>query len=257
MSVHLEKFPNIAHFKPVREVVEQMDFVREICSFALGIRKKHNIRVRCPLNELKIISQRFKKINKFEEIIKDELNIKKITFISDIQNYSKKTVSINFALCGKRLGANMKTVLTAYKTGEYEISADNKTLKIAGETLHESEFNVVLVPILTETEAGFDYITTPSNDLILLDITISEALELEAISRDFVRLVQNLRKEARLDFSDTVAIKYFTSNPKIKQSIENFSDYILTQTIGKSIFFEQNLLASEYPLYEDTIRLSI
>ena len=53
-SVHLQNWPELDEFILDEELISNMDKVRKIVSSALSIRKKNKIRVRQPLNLLKI-----------------------------------------------------------------------------------------------------------------------------------------------------------------------------------------------------------
>lgn len=74
-SVHLENWPSKA--KIDQKILDAMDETRRITSLALEARSKANIKVRQPLSELKIKNSELGK--EFLELIKDELNVKKIT----------------------------------------------------------------------------------------------------------------------------------------------------------------------------------
>ena len=60
-----------------------MSKVREVVSSALEIRQKSGIKVRQPLNELRITNNELRGKDELIELIKDEVNVKKVTFISD------------------------------------------------------------------------------------------------------------------------------------------------------------------------------
>jgi len=74
-SVHLALWPDFGDVD--KEILEKMDKTREITSLALEARSKANIKVRQPLNELKIKNTELGE--EFLELIKDELNVKKVT----------------------------------------------------------------------------------------------------------------------------------------------------------------------------------
>jgi len=74
-SVHLEAWSEAG--KIDKNIIEKMETVRNIASLGLDARTKEGIKVRQPLNELRIKNYELGK--EFEDIIKDELNVKKIT----------------------------------------------------------------------------------------------------------------------------------------------------------------------------------
>ncbi len=80
-SVHLESWPKSE--KIDKKVLNKMDEVRKIVSMALEARSKANIKVRQPLNELRIKNTKLNK--EFLELIQDELNVKKITVDKNLE----------------------------------------------------------------------------------------------------------------------------------------------------------------------------
>lgn len=78
-SVHLSEWPLSANAdkEKIKKVVEDMSEVRKLVSVALEQRSKANIKVRQPLSELKIKNTELR--NEFLELVKEELNVKKVT----------------------------------------------------------------------------------------------------------------------------------------------------------------------------------
>jgi len=85
ISVHLLAWPVIdeawAFNSP--EVIDEMAEARKIVSLGLEFRQGMGLKVRQPLSEIIVKSMRLADKLEYQEIIKDELNIKKITFKED------------------------------------------------------------------------------------------------------------------------------------------------------------------------------
>jgi isoleucyl-tRNA synthetase len=75
-SVHLESWPLFT--EPDVQIISSMAELRRVVSLALEARAKSGLKVRQPLNELKVKSEKWKV--EYAEIIKDEVNVKKISF---------------------------------------------------------------------------------------------------------------------------------------------------------------------------------
>lgn len=79
LSVHLQDWPKITEVD--EKVLEDMKKVREIVSLALEARAKNGIKVRQPLNQLTACSQQLTAMNEqLIDVIKDEVNVKKVVF---------------------------------------------------------------------------------------------------------------------------------------------------------------------------------
>jgi len=79
-SIHLEKWPRVNKKLINKNLERKMEKVREVVNIALAERVKAKIKVRQPLNELQITNYELKKELELLELIKDEVNVKKIVF---------------------------------------------------------------------------------------------------------------------------------------------------------------------------------
>ncbi|HJD59454.1 MAG TPA: isoleucine--tRNA ligase [Rickettsia endosymbiont of Omalisus fontisbellaquei] len=222
-SVHLCNYPNLSSFEVDHELVATMDNVLDICSNSLFIRSSENIRVRQPLASITIISKHNDKLKDFEDLIKDEINVKAVIYRNDLENYANKKLSINFPMLGKRLPAKMKDIIAASKKGEWEATAGG--LAICGETLNSDEYKLVLEPYShIKGAASFEN----NSSLLILDLELTPELIEEGMARDIVRFIQQARKDA--DFSITDRILIDIDLPKITNI---YGDFIKEQTLGE------------------------
>jgi len=90
LSVHLENWPQIGKSlsanRQARKLLDAMAEVRKIASLALEARAKAGIKVRQPLQKLKIKNLKFKINGNLLNILKDEINVKEIIFDQKIKN---------------------------------------------------------------------------------------------------------------------------------------------------------------------------
>ena len=80
-SVHLADFPKYDESKLEDLLEEKMDLVRELISIGRNIREEQKLRVRQPLSEILIDGKNSMVIGELTELIKEELNVKKVTYI--------------------------------------------------------------------------------------------------------------------------------------------------------------------------------
>ncbi len=89
LSVHLAAWPKAgAVSSKDKELLREMDVVRDLASKALAKRAEKGIRVRQPLAKLKIQDTRYKiqPQNELLEILKDEVNVREIVFSKDLKD---------------------------------------------------------------------------------------------------------------------------------------------------------------------------
>ena len=83
-SVHLENWVEAEDID--KELLEEMKEVRNLVSLGLEVRAKEGIKVRQPLNELKVKNLKLKGREDLFKLIKDELNVKEVNFDEKIEN---------------------------------------------------------------------------------------------------------------------------------------------------------------------------
>src|ERR1043165_1070886 len=135
----------------------------------------------------------------FEDLIKDEINVKSITYEYDITKYADQKLSINHQKLGKRLPHKMKEIIAASKKNDWVLLGEQ--LQIAGEMLESNEFSIVLEPRAAKGIKSFP------GGLVILDLEITKELEEEGIARDLVRFIQQARKDAGFNVSDHIELE--------------------------------------------------
>ncbi|WP_323738404.1 isoleucine--tRNA ligase [Candidatus Trichorickettsia mobilis] len=225
-SVHLTDFPQLDQLIVDKNLMIQMDKVQDICSSALFIRNLENIRTRQPLKSVTIITDGMESLTEFDELIKDEINVKTIIYRQDLDQYATKKLSINFPMLGKRLPHKMKDIITASKSNAWIVKG--KQLEVAGELLNSEEFAIILVP-----KAAFGAKALADNSgMVILDLEISEELQAEGTARDLIRIIQQARKEAGFEISDRVYLEII-SEVDLTLMLQIHGEFINTQTLSE------------------------
>ncbi|MGN0913761.1 MAG: isoleucine--tRNA ligase [Alphaproteobacteria bacterium] len=227
-SVHLTDYPSLSSIKFDEKLVNEMDFLQDLCSAGKFIREEKNIRNRLPLASLTLVGAELTPA--YQEIVKDELNVKEVKFDSNLNNYASKTVYLYTPLLGKALGKDMGPVMGAYKQGKWELNADG-TLNIAGKTLTKDLFEVRLE--MKDGVAGRAF--ADNKAVVSLDTNITEELKREGMARDFVRLVQTLRKDKDFNISDRIELCYSAADEVLSKALEENKEYIAEQVLAVKV----------------------
>jgi len=139
-SVHLENWPKVNKKLIDKKLERKMEKVREIVSQVLAERQKAKIKVRQPLKELQITNYWLKKEPELIELIKEEVNVKNISFGKEFRLDTKITPELKEEgiireivrhIQEMRKEASLKPkdkILVGYLGGEYisEILEKNK-----------------------------------------------------------------------------------------------------------------------------------
>ena len=71
--------------------------------------------------------------------------------------------------------------------------------------------------------------------LVTLDTNVTPELKREGMARDFVRLVQTLRKDKDFNISDRIELSYSTSNSELALALDENKSYIAEQVLAVKV----------------------
>jgi isoleucyl-tRNA synthetase len=213
--------------------------VLEIVGAGHAARQIAAVKVRQPLPALKIhandpalISSAFR----LQDQILDELNVKELQRLDDPEAYVTYTIRPNLRLLGPRLGGQLNAVRAAlveldptYVAGR--VTSGTSTPVSVGDTTVHLEPEEILVDLVRLP--GFAAAQGPRSTVVL-DTSLTPELIAEGLVRDFVRGVQDARKQADLKIEDTIELAY-EADPEAASAIESFRDYIATETLATAI----------------------
>ena len=256
-SVHLTTFPALDPAAIDKSLEERMQMAQDISSLVLSLRKKVNIKVRQPLQQILVpsLNEQFTaQLNRVESLILSEVNVKELKVITEDSGVIKKKIKANFKSLGARLGAKMKGAAAAITTlSQQDINILERTgqlaIQVEGEEIHISSADV---EILAEDLAGWQ-VATKSGLTVALDVTISQTLENEGIARELVNQIQKIRKESDFKVTDRIHVT-IEQNTLLENAIKEFSAYICAEiladklTLSAGVNSEQAIDINEHTL---------
>ena len=228
-----------------QDLEERMQLAQKVSSMVLSLRKKVKIKVRQPLNKIMIpvLNDRFKgQVEAVEDLILSEVNVKNLEFLLDDSGIISKKIKANFKALGPRYGKMMKKLAPALMSFSKEQIAELEEqgkymLDLEGEAI---EILISDVEILTEDIPGWQ-VANEGTLTVALDITLTDELVEEGIARDFVNKVQTLRKSSGFEVTDKIQLEVENSSEKISRAIQNYFDYICSETLAKSLNLVDNI----------------
>ena len=234
-SVHLEDYPVSNESLIDEKIEERMDLVRHIISLGRNIREEVKIKDRQPISEALIDAKNKDLISDLTPLIKEELNVKDVTFIDDISTYMNFSVKPNFKEVGKLLGPKIKEFQVKLQELSNEDINDLRNNKDITIKLDNEDFTVEsnMVLINSISKEGFD-VALEDNDFIILNTELTPELINEGIAREFVSKVQNLRKQKGFDIVDRINV-YYIGDKDIDESVDSFKDFIKNETLALEV----------------------
>jgi isoleucyl-tRNA synthetase len=153
-----------------------------------------------------------------------------VAFAEDLEAYGTFRLQVDAKALGPKLGKQMKDVLAATRSGDWKLEGDKAVA--GGVTLDAGEYVLQLQP-----KVGFTAAALSTNDVVLvLDTEVTPELEQEGTARDFVRLVQQARKDAGLHVSDRIVLSV-EADDVAKAAFEKHATYIAEQVLADTVSY--------------------
>src|SRR5690606_17376837 len=103
----------------------------------------------------------------------------------------------------------------------------------AGQPVTVGEFTLSPDEVLADVKEREGFNVAEEGDmLVALDVTLTPELIAEGLARDFVRGVQDARKEANLRIEDTIRLAW-SAEGEIAQAIERHLEEIAAETLAR------------------------
>ena len=217
-SIHLCKYPEADESFIDKKLEKDMETAEDVVVLGRAGRNDAAVKQRQPLRVMYVKgAQHVSEL--YQDIIKDELNIKEIVFTDDTSSFAGYVFKPNFKTLGKRFGsrinalketlANLPDAAAAYaelqKDGKVTVAFDG-----ADEVLGADD-------LVVETVKKEGFVTCEDNGLcVVLDTNLDEALIEEGFVREIISKVQTQRKEAGFEVMDRIRI-YLKGSAEIER----------------------------------------
>jgi len=235
-TVHVAYFPEAKTELIDKKVEERMDLVRTLVTLGRGTREKERIKVRQPLSEILVDGKYKAVIEDLTPLIMEELNVKKVVFADELDQYMNFSLKPNFKVAGPVLGKKIKAfggALAKENAAEFvaKLEADGKvSLNLDGE---DFEIEKDFVDVRINAKEGFA-VAMENNVFTILDTTVTEELATEGLARELISKVQQMRKQEDFEMMDNIKI-YVAADAEVQKAIETFSEYIQKETLATAI----------------------
>ncbi len=237
-TVHIAYMPKADESLIDKNVEERMDLVRTLVSLGRGIREKERIKVRQPLNEVLVDGKYEETISDLTPLITEELNVKRVVFENDLDQYMNFQLKPNFRAAGPVFGKNVKAF------GAYMAKVDPKAFISEIESKGEVELDLDgqkytvtkdYLDIRIEAKEGFA-VAMENNVFVILDTTLDQELIDEGLARELISKVQQMRKAENFEMMDNINI-YVNCDVDVKAAVEKHMDYIKSETLAAELEF--------------------
>jgi len=249
-SVHLCDYPAADESAIDHSLLEEMAVVREIASLGRSARMDAKVKVRQPLAVVEVVLADPRHRDWLEghlPLIADELNVKRIEFAADADQYVTYEVKPNFKSIGPKFGRLapqiQKTLVTADaaalrrkldETGRIDLEVAGQAVELTPED----------VQIALKAKPGWAA-AQGRTGVVVLSTELSDELKAEGLARDLVHLIQTARKAQDLEYQARIRLRINAAGP-LAEAVEAFREYICHETLAVDLKLDPSLVNARH-----------
>jgi isoleucyl-tRNA synthetase len=234
-SVHLADWPTYDESHIDETLNADMRLVMRLASLGHSARNQAAMKVRQPLAEaaFSVGSKReVQALENYGDLLADELNVKQVRVLGS----AGEAVSYSLNPLPKQLGQKYQSQFPEVRKAILAQDAQEAALDLLnGEPISISmgEETVEILPeeveVRTEARTGL-VVSSEGAYMAALKTELTPELVREGLAREFVRRVQDLRKQADFDIADRINM-YVSASKNLMDAIQDNRTYIMGETL--------------------------
>ncbi|MCQ2495674.1 MAG: isoleucine--tRNA ligase [Lachnospiraceae bacterium] len=237
-SIHLCDYPVCDESQVDKQLEKDMEEVLNAVVIGRACRNEANTKQRQPLARMFVKAEN--KLDEFyQDIIKEELNVKSIEFTDDVSAFTNYSFKPQLKTLGRRFGARLNALKTVLS--ELNGSAAMKELNEKGNLTVEVEgVSEVLEKddLLIEAIKSEGFVSGEDKGItVVLDTNLTPELIEEGYMREVISKVQTMRKDAGFEVMDRITV-YVSGNDTIKAVCEKNKDTIARIVLADDIVYD-------------------
>ena len=215
-------------------LLKKMECLCNVIELGRQVRVTHKIKNRQPLSSMTIgiLDPKLKAyIEDSQDMISDELNVKKLFITEEPFNLASILVKPNFKTLGKVLGPKMKEFQSFLES----LSFDKRRAVLSGGSVEFDGKEILADDLVVELrpQVSSHLVATGPEFVVALDGNLTDELILEGQARDLVSLIQKARKNAGFEVEDRVSLHLQTHSPELTRAISENKSYIEEETLSQ------------------------
>lgn len=252
-SVHLAFWPEYEEALIDEALNREMALVVKMASLGHAARQKANRKVRQPLAEAAFAVGNVEErgvIEKYADLLADELNVKHIRLLDT----GGEAVSFSLKPLPKQLGQKYGSAFPALAKAITALDAESAArMLFAGQPLQVTvdgrtyEILPDEVEVRMQARTGFA-VAHEGPYLVALTTDLTPELVREGLAREFIRRVQDLRKQTDFEMAARVHV-FVEATPALRDAIEAHREYVMSEILADALTF--GAFPSDAPVGED------
>ena len=257
-SIHLCDYPKAEPAMIDTELEANMDHVLDIVVLGRAARNEAAIKNRQPIGRM-IVKAPFDVPSFYQDIITDELNVKKMELSDEADSFISYTFKPQMRTVGPKFGkllGGIRKLLSEIdgKAAMKELNEDGTLALDVNGTRVVLEKEDLLID-MAQTE-GFET-QSYGGITVVLDKALTPELIEEGFVRELVSKIQTMRKEAGFEVMDRITV-YASGNEKIEQILRDNEKSVAADVLADGfIFNETDGYAKEWKINTEKVTLGV
>ena len=257
-SIHLCDFPVADETLIDKELEAAMETVLDIVVMGRAARNAANIKNRQPIGTMFVKAANVLG-EMYQEIIADELNVKKVAFTDDVRDFTSYTFKPQLKTVGPKYGKFLGGIKQYLASVDGNAAMD--TLNATGNlTFDVNGESVVLCKddLLIDMAQKEGYVSQADNNLtVVLDTNLTDELIEEGMVREVISKIQTMRKESGFEVTDRIVI-YVSGNDKVSGIVKANAEEIKGDVLALDIKYgELTANSKEWNINGENVTLGV
>ncbi len=236
-SVHLCDFPVADESMIDKKLEEDMDAVLKTVVLGRACRNTANIKNRQPIATM-FVKAPFTLGEFYQEIIEDELNVKKVVFTDEVREFTTYTFKPQLRTVGpkygKQLGGIQKYLGSVDGNDAMDILKEKGALTF---DVDGTEVSLAEEDLLIDMKQKEGYVTEADNTVtVILDTNLTEELIEEGFMYEVISKVQTMRKDSGFEVMDHIKV-YINGNDRVANVVKKNENAISVKVLADEIVY--------------------
>ncbi|MEI8019607.1 MAG: DUF5915 domain-containing protein, partial [Schlesneria sp.] len=238
-SVHLCDYPTPDLTILDRDLNESMAAAQTVVALGHKLRDEADRRVRQPLPELRVSTSNLEQrhaIERLSDLVREELNVKQVTVCDSLADIVKYVYKANLKTLGPKYGKLLNLLREKLPSVDANLMAPIRLGQSVTVTLDGHEIKLESEDVQVGTEQATGWVCADDRGIQLaLSTELTPSLLREGMARDFIRQVQQLRKDANLEIESRIRVYYVSDDQQIAEMLNEWGNLIRGETLAESL----------------------
>ena len=236
-SVHLCDFPVADESMIDKKLEEDMEAVLKTVVLGRACRNTANIKNRQPIATM-FVKAPFSLGEFYQEIIEDELNVKKVVFTDEVRDFTTYTFKPQLRTVGpkygKQLGGIQKYLGSVDGNDAMDILKEKGALTF---DVDGTEVSLAEEDLLIDMKQKEGYVTEADNTVtVILDTNLTDELIEEGFMYEVISKVQTMRKDSGFEVMDHIKV-YISGNNRVADVVKKNENAISVKVLADEIVY--------------------